>query len=445
MTVSLENRVFLKKMRSLMPAIVGQEVLNALVNILSTIMIGRAMGIHEITAVGIANQIFMSYSFIVAGVVGGCAVFIGQYHGKGDNNSIFKVMGIGYSALMAVTVLIFLFAQIFPQHLIGLFTQDLVVIELAIPFIRIASISYFLFAIIFLRNGAMRSMGKTKLPMITTGIALFISFSLHYLFIFTLQAPLYIVALAPVVARLVEAIAQQFLIKKHDIKISTTFKKYFDFDLPYVKNFFKISIYIVLHMIIRSVAVSGYMIAYGFMGTDAQGAVQVATATVQLLQIVAGSIGVTASIIMANTLGSGDIPLAIRYSRKCLTLGIISTAIMSGVFILVSPYIVAFYLLEPAVETYVHNILIISSIGMVVRTIVFVNLGGILRGGGDTRFCFVIVLLAVLIGLPLAFAGAVWWQLPVYWVVALVYSEEVFKAVFSLYRVFTNKWANRIV
>ena len=446
MALSQENSIFLKKIMGLAPPIVLQEVLNALVNILSTIMIGRAMGLNEVTAVGIANQIFMSYTLIIAGVVGGCAVFIGQYHGKGEGKNVYKVLGIGFTTTMTITTAIFVMAVFFPEFLVGIFTRNPVVIEMGASFVRVAVISYFLFAFVFLRNAAMRAMGQTKLPMMTTGAALCFSFTFHYIFIFVLGAPLHVIAFVPIIARTAEIILQEFFIRRYNIPIRAPIKKYFEYDWLYVKRFFKISIYIVLTMILRSVAVSGYMIAYGFMDIQSQGAIQIATAMLQLLQISAASIGVSTGIIMANTLGAGKIELAIKYSRKCLLFGIVMSSIMGVVFMMFSPLIVSFYLVDPQVEQYIMRILTVASFGMVLRTINFTNLGGILRGGGDTRFCFILVLIAVLVfGLPLSFAGAVFWQLPIYWVVALVYTEELVKAIFSLKRVFTNKWANRLV
>lgn len=446
MTISSESKAFFKRMKRLSPPIILQEILNALVNIIGIIMVGRAMEINEITAVGIANQIFLSYTLVMVGIVGGCSVFIGQYYGKGDSESIYKVLGIGFTFTMLITFAFFVVAFFYPKILISAYTRNTEVIILGASYIRVVVFSYFLFAFVFLRNVAMRNMGYIHFPMITTGITLCISFIFHYIFIFLLQAPLHIVALAPIIARIFEILVQEFCIRRYNIPIRAPIKKYFCFDWQYIKNFFKVSIYIVLNMITRAIAVSGYMIAYGFMGIQAQAAVQISNAMLQLLQISASSIGISTGIIMSNTLGAGKIKLAIKYSRICIMFGIVVSMILGVLFIIFAPFFVAFYRVDPQVEHYIIRIIYIASFGMILRTINFINIGGILRGGGDTKFCFILVLISVVfIGLPLSFAGAIWWQLPVYWVVGLVYVEEAFKAVLGLKRVFTNKWANRLV
>ena len=71
---------------------------------------------------------------------------------------------------------------------------------------------------------------------------------------------------------------------------------------------------------------------------------------------------------------------------------------------------------------------------------------GILRGGGDTKFAAFLEAGAVwVIGVPLAFIGALVFKLPVYWVVAMVYIEELVTAVIGFKRVKSKKWVKNII
>ena len=71
---------------------------------------------------------------------------------------------------------------------------------------------------------------------------------------------------------------------------------------------------------------------------------------------------------------------------------------------------------------------------------------GILRSGGDTTFGFLIDAGGVwFIGVPFAFIAGLIWKLPIYWVFALVCSEEIFKVIFGLYRLFSKKWIHNLV
>jgi len=71
---------------------------------------------------------------------------------------------------------------------------------------------------------------------------------------------------------------------------------------------------------------------------------------------------------------------------------------------------------------------------------------GILRSGGDTKYSLILEMSSVwLYGVPLAFIGAHVLHLPIHWVVALVTSEEVVKAIFGVPRVLSKKWVRNVV
>ncbi|MPN63976.1 hypothetical protein SDC9_211745 [bioreactor metagenome] len=66
---------------------------------------------------------------------------------------------------------------------------------------------------------------------------------------------------------------------------------------------------------------------------------------------------------------------------------------------------------------------------------------GIFRGGGDAKACLAMDLSTMwLVGVPLAFLGAVYWRLPVEQVVALITIEELIKFLMAMWRLKSGKW-----
>ena len=446
LTISDENRLFFKTLLHLAPPVVLQELMAASVNIIDAVMIGQSMGIHEITAVGLSNQIFFIFAVIVFATNGGLSVFVGQFWGKNDKESIHKIMGIAFIFNMLVATLFFSLAVFIPETLISIYSSDPIVIELGASYLRVVAFSYFFVSISFTRNSSMRAIGQTRIPMVSTSITLFCNFIFNYLSIFVFGFGIVGIAAGTVIARFLEICIQQFFIHRYDLPIQSSLKNYFSFDKTFVISFFRVAIFIMFSGVIWSVGTSTYNVAYGRIGTEAQGAVQISSAMMQLFQVFGTSMGVVTSIIMSNTLGKGDIPLAIRYARKCIYSGIVISSVMAVLLILLSPIIIGFYNVDAQVEQYVSRILYVISIGMILRIINFTALVGILRSGGDTKFTFFVDLIAVwVIGVPLAFIGAVYLNLPVYFVVLLVHMEEVFKACAALLRVRSNKWAKTIV
>ena len=48
------------------------------------------------------------------------------------------------------------------------------------------------------------------------------------------------------------------------------------------------------------------------------------------------------------------------------------------------------------------------------------------------------------IGIPLTFAAAFYFALPIYWVVLITYSEEIVKSVLFVYRMKTKHWLRNL-
>ncbi len=92
-----------------------------------------------------------------------------------------------------------------------------------------------------------------------------------------------------------------------------------------------------------------------------------------------------------------------------------------------------------------RQLLIIMGISFFVRTFNSTSIVGVLRGGGDTNFSMLLEMGSVwLVGVPLAFLGAIAFQIPVYYVYALVTLEEVVKFLIGLPRILSKKWIKDI-
>lgn len=439
------DKAFFKNLFLIIIPIIFQELLNSSVNLVDNFMIGQ-LGEVAITSVGLANQIFFVFNLILFGVNSGAAVFVGQYFGKGDFTGIHKVMGLGI-ILSLLNAFIFVSAiYLAPEFLMSLYSKDSVVIQEGISYLQIIAPAYFVIAFIMAINAALKAIRKTYFPMITTFIALLTNIALNYLFIFKLGYGVKGAAMATLCARCVELISQLLIIFARRLIILTNFKNYFRFNKSFVTAYFDVCTPIILNEVFWSIGISVCNMAYRFSGTDAQSAIQI-TGTIQNLFTVMGvAIGGGCGILLSNVLGYGDIEKAKEYSKKCMVLTIIISSIMGVILLILSPYIIDIFKVKDLVKDYTSKLLMVVAFGMIFKTYNYTTIVGILRSGGDTKYTAILDFSSVwFIGIPMAFLGAYFLDLPIYITYAMVYSEEILKGFFSSARVKKNKWAKSLV
>ena len=86
----IQDKAFLEKAFRIALPVAMQGMLNTVVNMVDTMMIGM-LGETAIAAVGLANKVFFVFSLLVFGVVSGSGILAAQYWGNGDVKNIRKV------------------------------------------------------------------------------------------------------------------------------------------------------------------------------------------------------------------------------------------------------------------------------------------------------------------------------------------------------------------
>jgi Na+-driven multidrug efflux pump len=119
---------------------------------------------------------------------------------------------------------------------------------------------------------------------------------------------------------------------------------------------------------------------------------------------------------------------------------------MGCILALTAPFIVSIFRVDALAKDYAYKMLLIVSGGVIIKTLAYITICGILRSGGDTKFCLILESCSVwLIGLPLAFLGSAILSLPIYITFAMVYTEEIVKTIIAFKRVSARKWLRTLV
>lgn len=440
-----KDRIFLRNLGWLAIPIIINEMLNSLINMMDTFMTGK-LGAASVTAIGLGNQVFFLFSLIIFGICSGASIFMGQYWGNNDIKSVHKVMGIAYLMVILDSAIFFVGALFFPEIIMGIYSKDPEVIRLGAGYLRVVGFSYVLTGLIVVNNAALKATRCAMQPMITTFISLIVNIICNSIFIFVMKMGVVGAAFGTLCARTIELITQIVIIKARNNAVLTDVGDYFKLDKAFLKNYFIITTPVLLNEFMWALGTTVYNIAYKYAGTISQAAVQVANVVQNLFVVFGMGVGASCGILISNALGARDKDKAIDYAKKCTYLAILCSVFLGAVLFTISPFVVNLFDIENEGKHYAELMLWVVSMGMLFKTINYINIVGILRNGGDTIFCFICDTASVwLVGVPMAFLGAKYLGLPIYVVYAMVYSEEVFKTIVSQTRVIRKTWLKTVI
>ena len=255
-------------------------------------------------------------------------------------------------------------------------------------------------------------------------------------------------AIATVIARIVECVLLVLMIYKGKGQnvLRAKWSELTDFSMQFVKKFFKTTSPVIMNEAMWSLGMVMYSIAYATLGKQAAAAVQVAVTIQNIFMVFAFGLAGACATMIGNKIGEGDEEEGIRYAKKFSIIGLFLGLILAATLYFTSPIILKLFGDDPALYETSKKILQTLAFFIPFKLFTAVSIVGIFRGGGDTKYSMLLEIGCVwLVGVPLAFIGAVVLKLPVYYVVAFAYTEEIVKTLLAIPRIVSKKWMKNIV
>jgi putative MATE family efflux protein len=444
-----EDRNFFVPLISLALPIALQNLVATSLNMLDTFMIGR-LGEEAIAAVALSNQIFFLQMLTLFGISSGSAVFTAQFWGKKDLAGLQQTAGMALFLGILSSGLFTLAAQLFPDRILTLFSRDQEVIRLAVPYLRITSVSYMFSAVSIIMSGVLRSTGIAKVPLFVSTGAISLNALFNYLLIFgkmgfprmgTSGA-----ALATTFARIMEMIVLLGLVYGKKYPAAFHPRQMGGITGAFLAKYFHRLYPVLLNEIGWSLGMTMFTLVYARMGTDILAGFNISNTIVQFAFVFFMGTGNASAVILGNMIGRGDSRDDIqRCGKKLLYLSpVMAVAVVLVIFIL-SPYVPLLFNVSPRVRLLVTHFMWIVCPVILVKVSNIHIIVGILRSGGDTHICAALELIPLwFIAIPsMAVTGLV-----LHWNPLLVYlvsmSEEFIKYLLGLFRVLSAKWIHNL-
>ena len=442
------DRGYLSTLMQLAVPIAIQNGVNALLTMLDNLMIGQ-LGETSVASAALANQVAFLLTFFMYGVTSGAAIFTAQYWGQRDIASIRKVLGICLSLCLTVALGFTLLAELAPGAVLSLYTQDQSVIALGAQYLQFAGASYLLSAVSFSFSSVLKGMGRVKIPMLVSMIALSLKAFFSYSLIFgQFGLPAMGVlggAIGTLVARIVEFILMLSIVYLRKLPIAALPKDLFSFKRAYTLAYLKVAMPVVINEMLWATGFSIYSSIYAHISTQAIAAINIATALDALAFVLLIANSDAMGIQIGNRIGAEEYADARKLARRSLIQATLLGLMVGALLIASSFFFPGLYQVDPQVRTDAQAVMIIMGLLFWVRGSNLTLVVGIMRSGGDTRFSAVIDVATVwLVGIPLALLGSTFFQLPVWAVYLLVMCDEVSKYLLGLRRFLSGRWMHNL-
>ena len=443
------DKVFLGKAFKIACPVAMQGMLNTVVNLADTMMIGT-LGATAIAAVGLANKFFFVFTLLVFGVVSGSGVLAAQYWGNGDVKNIRKVLGLSLSIALGGAALFVLAGLLSPSGVMRIFTESEASIRLGAAYLAVVVLSYPFTAVTNVFVAMLRAVGKVTAPVATSCMAICTNIFFNFLFIFPERAVLIggrsitipglglgVVgaAYATLIARILEMAVLLTVTYWKRWPVAARLREMIGYEKAFVAQFVRTASPVILNEFMWGLGTTMYSLAYGRMGDDAVAAITIATTIQDIVVVLFQGLSAATAVILGNEMGAGKLKRAEKYATYFFILQFLVT-VTGGLLIAAGRWqVIGFYKITPQVAADVSALILIFVAYMPAKMFNYVNVVGVLRSGGDTKMCLFLDTSGVwAIGVPLAFLGGLVWKLTICQVYALVMLEEVYKMVLGYWR-----------
>lgn len=446
---TINNKSLLKTMAAVALPIALQSLIGSSLNLVDNLMVG-SLGEAELNAVGVSVQFYFVHWMLLYGFTSGTATFMAQYFGVKDFHNIRKTVGFALTVTVSVSMLFFLTALIFPHYVLRIFTRFPEIIELGSGYVRACAPAFLFTAVTVPFTSALRATQQTRLPLYISGAAFLTNTFLNYLLIFgSWGAPKLGVAgaaLATMIARGLEMSLILYMVFGRKNKLCGPIREFFSYTKSSAVKIVKNAVPTTINETMWGLGTSLYVAAFARIGVTEGAAVQACSTINNLFIMAAFSIGEATLILVGQKLGEGKLDYAYQLAKKMVKIGLVIGLAAGGLLIVFGKPLLSLFEFTDRGAHFALLILIVYGCTMWLTVYNAVNVTGVLRCGGDTRFAMLAEVLAVwCVGVPVAFLTALVLQWPIYFAVLAVKLEDVVKGIAVTKRFFSKKWVKNVI
>lgn len=441
---------FSKKALKLAWPISLQSILVTVLGMVDIIMVSH-LGESAVASVGISNRVFFVFLIVTTGIASGVGVLSAQYFGANQLDKIKNIVIMAILFALIVLIPIVGLNLVYASDVLTLASADNVVVTTGEQYLWITFPSLFFIAVIIIFENALRGTGQVKLPMFFSVLAISVNIILNY---WLINGGLGIEPMGVVGAAWATLIARLF----HLIIIVGCLKKIAHPVFPSSANFSELSDRVKWYKFIRliwpmmisfgvwSLGTFVYQLIYGQMGTKELAVMSILTPIEGVLVAFFFGFSSACSIIVGQRLGMNNFKEAWQ-TGIVFSIGapLITFVLAILIYFLEGIIFQPFQAMDKNTLQLAAEVFLLIIFGTSIKVFNMTISIGILRAGGDNKYCLLIDSIGMwVVSIPLTFVAAFYFQWPLFWVVVTAYSEEICKAVMFTVRMRQKVWLTNL-
>ncbi|WP_185233161.1 MATE family efflux transporter [Teredinibacter franksiae] len=388
----LSSRTLWVSVLSLALPVAAQMILQSLIGMADVLMVGN-LGPAALAAVGLAAKLHFLLLVLMAGLGAGCGILVAQYTGASNMPACQRTVALTLF-VGAVVMIPFTLAFAFLSELwVPLINPDAEVARLTITYLKITAPVLLITQVIIIYEAGLRALGNTGLPLAMGALAGLCNIILNYALIFGhFGFPAMGVegaAWATLVARALQLTGTLLWVyhKKHAFALA---KSHFvaAANRQDLKRFVNFSLPLVINHIVWGVGNATYHVLTGYAGTDALAVMGIVVPIESLFFSIFIGLSNASTVLIGRALGGDKTDEAWQLYGFFIRLTMVLAAVLSVSLWFARPLVVGIFdELDVQTATLLNNTLAIFCVLVWIKTMNMVRILGVLRAGGDNRFC----------------------------------------------------------
>ena len=380
-----------ESLKKLIIPIFMDQILIIIASIIATMMISYA-GEASVSAVSLIDMINMLLINVLAALTAGGAVIVSQYIGFRDKNKSCIAASQLFTIATIISIGIMGFVFIFHKPLLKILfgNVDYNVMNLAITYFVIYSISYPFLSIYDSGAALFRSIGNSRVPMIVSIAMNAINIVGNAIGIFVFNAGVVGIAISIIISRAFAALIMVYLSLNKKNKVFISFSQIFTIKRDMIIKILNIAI---PNGIENGIVQLGRILLISIIalfGTDQIAANGITNSLVMISISFATAMNIAIVSVIGQCVGAGDYAQADFYTKKLLKITYIGTIFISLAEILLLPWILNLYTLSAEVTNLTYILVIIHNCLAIIFWPLSFTLPNSLRASGDVRFTMIV-------------------------------------------------------